>query len=280
MKGTLDGIVEEVHGPLGNCGTNSINKFQSHLQEVHTIAGAQQVIDIISPSNYNRPRRFCTTINPIVPGMGLRLNRIRVKQRKPAAKHGKKRCPCEAFKLLDTWYTRHPQNRGIWRRAARGSRMSAYDYFMKLNLKRMNLGIDGISLPPKGPPKVDYFLGLGDIPAPAICKFIPLDTVLWESVRIEPDYNAALVFLDFYDPRTRNTTPGRIQIMVKGVDHPDYETIYPWGDLWHGFAEEFILDFPPTYLRIYWGPLDVTVYQRTLKPFKEYFGPMHGKTRR
>lgn len=280
MKGTLDGIVDEIHGPMGNVGLNSINKFQSNVSEVHSLEEAEELFSITSPKPYNRPRRWCTTLTPEAPGIGRRVRKVNIKQVPPPAKHGPKRCPCEAFKVLDTYYTQHPLIRSKWRKAASGARLSPYDYFMKLNLKRMNLGINGISLPPKGGPFRDYYLTQGDIPCPELCEFNAFDNARWITLEPGPDTGYPAVFLDFYDPRDRNTTPGNIALWAASLGSFDYFEMLPWGPCYRGWKEfpEFIRTIRR--VRLYWGLGDFQTYQRTMLEERDYFGPMHGKTRR
>ncbi|GAJ18214.1 unnamed protein product, partial [marine sediment metagenome] len=97
------------------------------------------------------------------------------KRRRKIAKH--KRCPCEAFALADSTYTANPRVHKVWRAACRGSALSPYDYFMRINLKRLMLGIKGVLQPPPRRPMTTYLLGEGDFGPPDLCKFCAVDTV-------------------------------------------------------------------------------------------------------
>lgn len=170
-------------------------------------------------------------------------------------------CTTQTWKLLDAYYTHHPEIHEPWRIAGSPLPWSPYDYFMRINMKRMSVGMKGISLPPPGGPKMTYLLGIGDIDPSPSC---PVDQVVACKIIFDHAYlhwNVFKFWCITYDPLTNTINPGFL-----GISYYSPLTDIWWPISW-GFPPSLepydiaVAQELPALFRVGWGPTPESIHE-------------------
>jgi len=197
----------------------------------------------------------------------------------PHRKHGTPKCACEAFKFLDQFYHDNPDIRPAWAEATAGTQHSAYDYFMGLNLKRMQVGIPGLIYPPPGGYRQQDFLTPGKLKVPPLCLPKTIDTVKFTRIW-GPEGNEALEYsLSLWFPPRDTKAPGRHIISVGRTSRPE-DLFEVWGDTDFFGTRVVEMNMPPGHIFRF----DQWIDDQHLDPIHvgnglDYHGPFYNKPR-